>query len=102
MATDTAAPPKIRPLPEFAGILREQDNFATGESEGVSEQINTAFDKLMLQSGLGIAPSMLLLLCLCSGIAVAGLVFVIQENLLTTSLAAGFGFALPRFTNFCF
>jgi tight adherence protein B len=95
MAIQSTLLPPIDALPEFAGILREQENFATGDSEGLSEQINSSFDKLMLQSGLEISPTMLLLLSVCSAFTLGGILFVIQENFLTTGLATGIGFVLP-------
>lgn len=49
----------------------------------------------MLQSGMEIAPPVLLLLCLLSAVALGGAVLVLQENLLTTAIAAGIGFTLP-------
>ena len=53
---------------EFAGILKEQETFGTGRGEGAADQINSWFDELMLQSGLGISPSMMLALCMCSAL----------------------------------
>ena len=81
--------------PEFAGILKEQETFGTGRGEGAADQINSWFDELMLQSGLGIGPSMMIALCLCTSLALGGVIFVIQENLLTTALGCGVGFLLP-------
>lgn len=85
----------ITPRPEFGGILREQETFATGESEDMGNRINSWFDLLMIQSGIGFSPSLVLALCLCSGVAIGGLVFVIQENLLTAAIAAFIGFIAP-------
>ena len=93
--TSTWQPPTSQT--EFSGILKEQETFGTGRGDDAADQINSWFDELMLQSGLGITPSMLLAICLCSTITLAGLVFVIQENLLTTALAALLGFLLPVF-----
>lgn len=80
---------------EFAGILRDEETFAVEGDRSLGNQINQWFDELMLQSGLGISPPMILVLSLCSGITFGGLVFVIQENLLTTALGAFLGFLLP-------
>ncbi|QDU41340.1 Bacterial type II secretion system protein F domain protein [Maioricimonas rarisocia] len=90
MATDV-----ITPQPEFAGILRQQETFASGQGDDVGERLNSWFDRLMLQAGMEIAPAMVLALCLCSGATVGGFVFVAQENLLTTALASLLGFILP-------
>ena len=85
----------ITPRPEFGGILREQETFATGESEDVGNRINSWFDLLMIQSGMGLSPSMVLALCLCCGVALGGLAFVMQENLITAAIAAFIGFIAP-------
>ncbi|MDB5344645.1 MAG: TadB [Schlesneria sp.] len=93
-----AATTGLQPIPsksEFAGILKEQETFGTGRGDDAADQINSWFDELMLQSGLGIGPSMMVALCMCSAITVGGAVFVIQENLLTTALGALIGFMFP-------
>jgi tight adherence protein B len=86
------------PQPEFAGILKEQETFGTGRGDDAADQINSWFDELMLQCGLGISPSMMLMLCLCSAITLGGGIFVVQENLLTTALGALVGYMLPVIT----
>lgn len=85
----------ITPKPQFAGILKDVETFGTGRSQDAPDRLNSWFDVLMLQSGIGLAPSMVLLLCLCCGIACGGLAFVIQENYLTTAIGALAGFLLP-------
>lgn len=80
---------------DFTGILKEQETFGTGRGEGTADQINSWFDDLMLQSGLGVSPSMMVALCLCSAMTFGGGMFVVQENLLTTALASLVGFILP-------
>lgn len=86
------------PPSSFSGILKQQETFGQGRSDDAADQINNWFDDLMLQSGLAISPSMLLALCLCSGVALGGTVFVAHENLLTTALGTLIGFMLPVFT----
>lgn len=95
MATTTTTWKSSASQPDFSSILKEQELFGTGRGEDAADQINSWFDELMLQSGLGISPSMLLAVCLCTGVTLGGLIFVIQENLLTTALAALIGFMLP-------
>lgn len=80
---------------DFSGILKERETFGTGRGDDKADQINSWFDELMLQSGLGLSPSMLLAICLCTGVALGGLIFVVQENLLTTALGTMVGFILP-------
>jgi len=92
----TASPPAaITPRPEFAGILKERNEFGTGRGVDTGDRINSWFDTLMLQSGWELAPSVVLMLCGCSAIALGGLVFVLHENLLTTAFAAMIGFMIP-------
>lgn len=91
----TAGLQPIPPKPEFAGILKEQETFGTGRGDDAADQINSWFDELMLQSGLGISPSMMVAVCMCSAVTFGGTVFVIQENLLTTAVGALIGFMLP-------
>ena len=92
-ATTGWQPPTSQP--EFAGILKEQETFGTGRGEDAADQINSWFDELMLQSGLGISPSMMVMLCLCSALTLGGGIFVVQENMLTTALGGLIGFMLP-------
>lgn len=92
MATNTSS---WRTPAPFAGILKEQEVFGTGNGDDAADQINSWFDDLMLQSGMAISPSMLLAICLCSGIAIGGTVFVAHEHLLTTALGTLVGFMLP-------
>lgn len=84
--------------PEFAGILRDEESFAREDDTSFGNQINGWFDDLMLQSGTGISPGMILALSLCSALTLGGFVFVLQENLLTTALGAGLGGLLPVLT----
>lgn len=85
----------IRPSPEFSGILRNQETFAVEDDNSLGNQVNSWFDDLMLQSALDISPGMMLSLSLCSGFTLGGLVFVIQENLLTTAFGTMLGMMLP-------
>ncbi|RLS39957.1 MAG: pilus assembly protein TadB, partial [Planctomycetota bacterium] len=85
----------ITPRPEFGGILREQETYAESNSDGLGNRINSWFDLLMIQSGIELSPSMVLALSLCSGVAVGGLTFVLQENPITAAIGAFFGFLAP-------
>ncbi len=95
MAADASAFSRIEPHPEFAGILREQLEFSSGDSDASGERINRWFDDLMLQSGLQLAPGTLLALCMMAGLIGGGILFVIQENLLTSALGVLVGGLLP-------
>ncbi len=95
MATNTAARRGIEPSPLFAGILREQDNFSSPDDVGFAADMNSSFDKQILQSGVEMSATMLTALCLSSCLVVAGCVFVLTDNLLLAGLAAGLGAAMP-------
>ncbi len=87
--------PVITAQPEFASILRDDDTFAVEGETSMENQLNSWFDNLMVQSGLGISPAMLVGLSLICGVALGGLIFVIQENFLTAALGALIGFVTP-------
>ncbi len=95
MTSTMTSPRPIQRLPEFAGLLPEQESFATGQSDDVSERLNGWFDRLMVQAGLSLAPALILSFCLLVGVTLGGIVFVLQENLLTAAMAAMIGFAAP-------
>jgi tight adherence protein B len=81
--------------PEFAGILRDQQEYAVAGRDTMGNRLNGWFDRLMIQSGSELSPAMLLALCVCAALAVGGLAFVIQENMLTTAIGALFAAAAP-------
>jgi tight adherence protein B len=80
---------------DFSGILRDDERFGTGKADDAADQLNTWFDDLMLHAGLGISPSMMVAISLCSAVTFGGLAFVLQENLLTTALGTLVGFLIP-------
>jgi tight adherence protein B len=93
----TMSTPLVTPIPrraEFRGILRDEERFATGRGD-VGDRLNGWFDRLMVQSGSGLAPSLAAVLCLASAIAFGGAMWVLQENPLSAGLAALVGFVLP-------
>ncbi|MFO1022377.1 MAG: type II secretion system F family protein [Planctomycetales bacterium] len=99
MATSSPARFDIRPQPAFADILRDREEYAHGpEQDRMSQQMNGWFDRLMLQSGTELSPSMALALCLCAAIALGGAAFVWQENFLTTAIASAIGAIIPLIT----
>ena len=95
MSTETAPLMRIKPRPEFAGILRQDERFASGQPDMPGENVNGWFDRLMLQSGLELSPAVVLLLSLLGALSLGGLVFVIREHLLGTAVAALIGGAVP-------
>lgn len=85
----------LRPGSEFAGILRQDEKFAVPNDQSFGNQLNGWFDRLMVQAGILASPTMVLVLCLCSGLTAAGILFVWQENLITTAMAGFLGFLIP-------
>ena len=79
----------------FAGILSQQEKFATGSGDGIDERVNSWFDRLMVQSGLTIGPAMLLAISLLCGTALGGAVLLFQENPLTAAMLFGLGTYAP-------
>jgi len=94
MVTQTL-PTRIARRPEFAGILRDEVNYGQGGRDDVADRVNGAFDRLMVQSGLDLGPPMLLALSVCSAVLLGGAAFVVQENMLTTAVAAMIGSVVP-------
>lgn len=80
---------------DFAGILRAEERFGAEQPRDSSDRLNHWFDDLMVQAGVSLAPSVVLMLCLCAALALGGTAFVIQENLLTTAFGALLGFIMP-------
>lgn len=94
MALSTTPAVKIPSRPEYAGILKQQEVFATGSADS-ADRLNSWYDELLLQSGSDVRPIVLLLLSVLCAIAIGGGVFVLQENLLSTAIAALLGFVIP-------
>src|SRR5262249_14917173 len=85
----------INVRPEFAGILRDDETFYVENDNSVSNNINGWFDTLLVQSGLGISPTVMLFLSMLSGVTIGGAVFVWQANPLWSAFGAAIGFLLP-------
>lgn len=95
MATDLPMYRPIESQPSFAGILRNQERFASTDEGQMSNKLNAEFDKVMIQSSLDISPTTVLMLCLLSGIVFGGLILVFQENPLSASVGLVLGGVLP-------
>ena len=81
--------------PEFSGLLKDDTQFARGDSEGIGESFNGWFDTLMIQSGIRTSPAIWLGLCLLSSLALGGAIFVATERPLLTAAAAMIGLSVP-------
>jgi tight adherence protein B len=87
--------PKIERLPAFAGILREHETFSSVDDVGLTADLNSSFDRLVLQSGVEMSASLLTLLCFSSGLVMGASFFVLTDNLLVGAIGAGIGAILP-------
>lgn len=81
--------------PEFSDLLKEDHQYARGDSAGMGESVNSWFDRLMLQSGIRTAPALWLGLCVVSALSLGGLMYVATERPSLTALFAGIGLLLP-------
>ncbi|MFM9966405.1 MAG: type II secretion system F family protein [Planctomycetaceae bacterium] len=97
MATDLPIYRPIESQPSFAGILRNQERFASTDDGKMSNRLNTEFDRVMIQSSLDISPTTVLMLCLLSGLVFGGLILVFQENPLSASVGLAIGGVFPLF-----
>ncbi|QDT90737.1 type II secretion system F family protein [Gimesia algae] len=93
MATDAAI--KTNKVEDFSGILRNQDRYAVSDSKQLGNRLNGGFDELITHSGVDANPGAILFLCLMSGFLVGGLLFIIQENFLSTSISFMVGGMAP-------
>ena len=93
--SSTTLPRPIARRPEFAASVRDDMPYASGGRDDAAERVNGAFDRLLLQSGLEIAPSMLLALCACAGLVFGGAAFVLKEDLLLAAFGMIAGGAVP-------
>ena len=95
MVTQGTLTQAIQPQPEFRGILKRDVRFASGQDNSTSEAVNGWFDRLMLQSGIQTEPSVWLMLCLVSAVALGGFSFVATEAVLPTAFATFIGMLAP-------
>lgn len=85
----------LRPETDFSGILKESVSYGSGRNADSADKLNNWFDTLMVQSGWGVSPAVVLMLCLFSALTLGGLIFVLHENMMTTALGVFVGFLLP-------
>ncbi|GAB4156944.1 MAG: hypothetical protein Tsb009_33980 [Planctomycetaceae bacterium] len=96
MATDVRAFTRIKPRPEFARILKQDEAFASGgDDHSTGTQLNGWFDRLIVQSGWKAPAVVLPMLCLLSAVLLGGGLFVWREHFLLTGLASGIGAVIP-------
>ena len=95
MATTLTNRTVIERRPEYSQILREHREFASGQSNQMSHRINGWFDRLILQSGMQMAPEAFLMLCVFSAVTLGGIILLITDEIVSTLLAASLGIGAP-------
>lgn len=95
MVTQGPIAPAIQSQPGFAGILREEIRFSTGDASGTADAVNGWFDRLMLQSGIQTSPVVWLMLCVLAAVALGGATFVSTEVVPLSVLFGMIGLAFP-------
>ncbi|HBL42402.1 MAG TPA: pilus assembly protein TadB [Planctomycetaceae bacterium] len=93
MATDAAI--KTNKIEDFTEILRDRDRYAVDDSKQIGNRLNGGFDELIIHSGVDANPGVILFLCLMSSILAGGLIYILQENFLSTSIAFMVGGMAP-------
>ena len=73
---------------EFSGLLRENQQFATGSGKGIGESVNGWFDRLMIQSGIQTTPMVWLGLCVLSAAAFGGMTLILTDRGLPAAFTA--------------
>lgn len=94
MAT-TPTQQTIESLPAFSDIVRDNETFAVDQQGGLGNSINRWFDDLMLQSGVRVAPSLMMTFCLFFGVVLGGIVLVTLENPLSAIVSGFIGSVAP-------
>jgi len=85
----------IRPHPEFARIALDEQPFAVAGRANLANRLNGRFDRLVIQAGIEMAPSLCLWLCACSSLVWGLALFVMFEDGLWTATGLTFGGVLP-------
>ncbi|WP_339729859.1 type II secretion system F family protein [uncultured Gimesia sp.] len=94
MATD-ATINTLNSADDFSEILRDRNRYAVSDSKQISNRVNGGFDELIIHSGVDANPGVILFFCLMSATLLGGLIFVLQENFLSTSLSFMLGGMAP-------
>lgn len=95
MATGLSSHIEIEPRPEFADIIKTNEQYANPQVESLGNGINSWFDRLMIQTGAPFVPLAGLLLCVLCSVTLGGTVLVFLENPLAAGLAFFIGFLIP-------
>ncbi len=86
MATDAAINTK-NTAETFSDILRDRNKYSSTDSKQLGNRVNGGFDELILHSGITADPGIVLFFCLMTSLLFGGLIFILQENFLSASIA---------------
>tara|TARA_R110002111_G_scaffold168038_1_gene233893 strand:+ start:198836 stop:199696 length:861 start_codon:yes stop_codon:yes gene_type:complete len=86
MATDAAINTK-KTADSFSDILRDRNKYSNTDSKQLGNRVNGGFDELILHSGITADPGIVLFFCLMTSLLLGGLIFILQENFLSASIA---------------
>jgi tight adherence protein B len=76
---------------DFSKILKTDDQYGKGTGDNLEDRMNSAFDLLLIRSGMALTPAMFLWLSLCLAILGGGVGFVARESLIATAVGMGVG-----------
>lgn len=85
----------IERRPEFAGLLKDSEEFSQGTGTGAPEAVNSWYDRLLRQSGIQTTPGVWLALCVVMSFALAGPLQVALERPVVSVAGGILGLALP-------
>ena len=94
MATNAAINTTVS-TDNFSDILRDRNKYATTDSKQIGNRVNGGFDELVIHSGITAEPGIVLFFCLLMSVLLGGLMFILQENFLTASIAFMLGGLSP-------
>ena len=86
MATDATINTK-KSADSFSDILRDRNKYAITDSKQLGNRVNGGFDELIIHSGITAEPGVVLFFCLMTSMLFGGVVFILQENFLSASIA---------------
>lgn len=94
MATDAAINTPSSAA-NYSDILRDRDKYAHTDSKQLGNRVNGGFDELITHSGVTANPGVILFFCLMTSVLLGGVLFILQENFLSASIAFMLGGMAP-------
>lgn len=94
MATDAAINTPSS-ADNFSDILRDRNKYAHTDSKQLGNRVNGGFDELIIHSGVTANPGVILFFCMMTSMLLGGMLFILQENFLSASIAFMLGGMAP-------